>query len=158
MVLGQPLFVNMAKAFNDAGVEYILVGGIAVIAHGHNRTTGDVDVWVDNNDENILHLKIALQVLGYDLEGIQSAMEAYSKGGKLTIYLDDESEIPVELMPLYSTKISFKEAWKSRIKFPFEGTEIHVVDLDTLIDMKIRAGREQDLRDVMVLKEKNNLK
>ena len=158
MVLGQPLFVNMARAFEAVGLKYILVGGIAVIAHGHNRTTGDVDIWVANDPENIDKLTKALRMLNYDDQDINAAMQAYSTGGKLTIYLDPDSEIPIELMPLYSTKISFQSAWEDRQRFPFEGVELSIVDLDTLLDMKIRAARPKDLSDVKALKEIHNLK
>ena len=33
-------------------MKYILVGGYAVIIHGYNRTTGDLDIWVERSAEN----------------------------------------------------------------------------------------------------------
>ncbi|MEX1311252.1 MAG: hypothetical protein AB1Z65_12585 [Candidatus Sulfomarinibacteraceae bacterium] len=35
-------FVPVLKALNDAGVRYLVVGGVAVVLHGHLRTTGDL--------------------------------------------------------------------------------------------------------------------
>lgn len=39
-------FRDFIKALNDNKVEYVLVGGMAVILHGYVRGTGDMDVWV----------------------------------------------------------------------------------------------------------------
>lgn len=40
-------FADFLNALQDCEVEYILVGGYAVIYHGYNRTTGELDVWVN---------------------------------------------------------------------------------------------------------------
>ena len=40
-------FRDFIQALNDNKVNYILVGGFAVIIHGHARVTGDMDVWVE---------------------------------------------------------------------------------------------------------------
>ena len=40
-------FRDFIKALNDHDVEYVLVGGMAVIIHGYVRGTGDMDVWVN---------------------------------------------------------------------------------------------------------------
>jgi hypothetical protein len=45
-------FSDFIVALNDNNVDYILVGGFAVILHGHSRVTGDMDIWVKR------HLKI----------------------------------------------------------------------------------------------------
>jgi hypothetical protein len=42
-------FQDFINALNGADVEYILVGGYAVILHGCIRNTGDKDIWVNNN-------------------------------------------------------------------------------------------------------------
>ena len=63
MVLLPESYETFLKAMNQSGVRYLVVGGFAVIAYGVDRTTGDMDVWVDNSDENILALKAALLAL-----------------------------------------------------------------------------------------------
>ena len=40
-------FRDFISALNNNSVKYILVGGFAVILHGHARVTGDMDVWID---------------------------------------------------------------------------------------------------------------
>lgn len=40
-------FEEILHAFNDSKVDYIIVGGYAVIFHGYGRTTGDLDIWIN---------------------------------------------------------------------------------------------------------------
>lgn len=40
-------FKKLIGLFNEHEVEYILVGGYAVILHGYVRTTGDLDLWLN---------------------------------------------------------------------------------------------------------------
>jgi hypothetical protein len=39
-------FADFINAFENNRVEYVLVGGLAVVLHGYNRTTGDMDILV----------------------------------------------------------------------------------------------------------------
>ena len=60
MALLEPLF----KALNDAGVRYVVVGGLAVVLHGHARLTVDVDLVVDLAGDQALKAINALVGLG----------------------------------------------------------------------------------------------
>lgn len=57
-------FQDFLEALNKAGVEYMLVGGYAVILHGYVRSTADMDVWVNKTKENYQTLKKAFQIFG----------------------------------------------------------------------------------------------
>ena len=52
-------FTDFIQTLNACNVEYILVGGYAVIYHGYNRTTGDLDIWVNPTSANYRKLSIA---------------------------------------------------------------------------------------------------
>ena len=45
-------FRNFLQALNNSNVEYLLVGGYAVILYGYSRTTGDMDIWVNRTSIN----------------------------------------------------------------------------------------------------------
>lgn len=47
-------------------VDFILIGGLAVIYHGYGRTTGDMDLWIKPTNENKHKLLNALSEAGYD--------------------------------------------------------------------------------------------
>lgn len=47
-----PDFRELLELLNKNEVEYLIVGGYAVIAHGYPRLTIDIDVWVKPSKEN----------------------------------------------------------------------------------------------------------
>lgn len=55
----------MVGALNAAGVRYVIVGGLAVMAHGYQRTTVDLDLVVQLVPQNLLTALEALASLGY---------------------------------------------------------------------------------------------
>ena len=51
-------------------VEYLVVGGFAVAAHGHPRATKDIDICPEPSDANLAHLAAALEELGAEPIGL----------------------------------------------------------------------------------------
>ena len=137
---------------NQSKVRYLVVGGFAVVVYGVERTTGDMDIWVDNSEENILALRKAFIMLDYNPTDVDAALKSYKAMGKLTMFLDER--FPIEMMPKYSSFITFDEAYARKMEVDFSGIPLCVVDLDTLIELKIRVGREKDLWDVKHLQER----
>lgn len=54
-------FKEFAELLRAHGVEYLLVGGYALAAHGHPRYTGDIDFWIAPEPANIERLLAALE-------------------------------------------------------------------------------------------------
>jgi len=63
-------FKDFLLALNTEKVKYILVGGYAVILHGYNRTTGDLDIWVERTKENFNRLVAAFKHFGLPTNAI----------------------------------------------------------------------------------------
>ena len=62
-------------ALNEGGVRYVVVGGLAVAAHGVVRATADLDIVVERSWENAAALADALRKLGgVDIEGSQHVL------------------------------------------------------------------------------------
>lgn len=57
-------FREFIQALNESDVEYVLVGGYAVVYHGYLRTTGDMDIWVNRTVENYHRLVSAFTCFG----------------------------------------------------------------------------------------------
>lgn len=55
--------LKICDALNRAGARYIVIGGIAMVLHGFNRGTEDIDLLVDRTVENIACLREALSIL-----------------------------------------------------------------------------------------------
>ncbi|NRF67394.1 hypothetical protein HLB44_10395 [Aquincola sp. S2] len=66
-------FKEFAELLNAEGVEYLVVGGYALAAHGHPRYTGDIDFWVRPTADNIGRLLRALQLFGFGSLGLGPA-------------------------------------------------------------------------------------
>ena len=49
-------FIDFLNFLNQNKVSYILVGGYAVVIRGYSRTTGDIDIWVEKNQENYINV------------------------------------------------------------------------------------------------------
>src|SRR5438034_1868205 len=53
------------RALNDAEVRYLIVGGLAVAAHGYVRATVDIDIVLNLERENVIRAMNALEQIGY---------------------------------------------------------------------------------------------
>ena len=60
-------FRDFIQALNKHDVQYMLVGGYAVILHGYRRVTGDMDSWVNRTKENYSKIKLAFTEFGLPL-------------------------------------------------------------------------------------------
>ncbi len=58
--------LRVIASFNDAGVEYVVVGGVALNLHGPVRATEDLDVFVRPDGTNIARLRQALHTVWDD--------------------------------------------------------------------------------------------
>lgn len=88
--------LRVVQSFNEAGVEYIVIGGVALNIHGLVRATEDLDVFVRPDEENIRRVRDALkavwndpdidQITAEDLLGDYPAIRYGPPEG--TLYLD----------------------------------------------------------------------
>jgi hypothetical protein len=138
-------FSDFLIALNEAKVDYILVGGYAVIYHGYNRTTGDMDVWVRPTKENFNKLKIAFQKFGLSL--FDMTEEKFLKTELYDVFSFGVPPVCIEIL----TKVKgldFEECFKSAIFQKFDDVDINIIDLIDLIKSKKSVGRYKDLDDI----------
>jgi hypothetical protein len=142
-------------ALADRGVDFVVIGGVAVQAHGYIRGTHDVDIVVQPRTLNLSRLSEALA----DLEA-----ELRTPG---TLRLSDPHQlrnaplIPVitRAGPLDVVNVehvaggprSYDALRDAAIEVPLRGRVIPVAGLSDLIRMKRAAGRQQDLMDIEAL-------
>lgn len=65
-------FKEFIQLLSSRNVEYLIVGGYALAAHGHPRYTGDIDIWLDRTDKNVSLVLDALREFGFGELGISS--------------------------------------------------------------------------------------
>lgn len=139
------------------GVDHLVIGGLAVVAHGHPRTTGDVDILAALNRTNLKRLAAALRELEARLAGMDAhllGIDVYDpavlgNGANFTLEtaaggLDFFSEVPGQA--------PYADLKRRAIAVDLgQGLTIRVVGLDDLIRMKAAAGRPEDLSDIAAL-------
>lgn len=55
---------RVLRALGEANVEYLVVGGVAVVLHGHLRTTADLDLVIRLEPDNVQRAMAQLTRLG----------------------------------------------------------------------------------------------
>jgi len=131
------------------GVEYMLVGGIAVGAHGHVRYTKDMDVWFRGTEENANRLIAALMDFGFEQMKVSPA-EFCKPRAMLIIGAEPNS---IELIN-FADGVDFDECYARRVDIPLGDVVASVIALDDLRRNKRAVGRLQDLADIEKLDEK----
>ncbi len=144
------LYKKVIQAFSECKVEYLIVGGFAVNFHGYNRTTVDLNIWINIAKSNLSNLNKALQTLGYEFE--MEAEDRLANGEMISFF---EDEYTVELMPRMniSQQTTFKEAFKRSDQRTIDGMNYSIIALTDLINEKAKSKRYKDLDDLSKLEE-----
>ena len=142
-----PDWIELCRLFNEHRVEYLLVGGQAVIAHGYPRLTKDMDLWIRPSIENGSRVLLALADFGTPLTDFDP--ERVTDPRTLLMLGRDPFRIGI-LTDIPG--INFDIAWAHRTSITLDGQTIPLISADDLIANKIASGRLQDLADVEALK------
>jgi len=148
----------IVRALNQAEVRYLIVGGLAVVAHGYVRFTADIDIVLDPEEAAMRRAVAALGTLGYRprapvpfeefADAARRALWASEKG--LTVFSAYSPEHAATEVDLFvETPFDFDRAYAgARSLEVAPGLVATFVGVADLIEMKRRAGRPQDLQDV----------
>ncbi len=131
------------QSLNENDVEYLLVGGYAVIHYGYPRLTIDMDIWINSSQDNAMKVYHSLEGFGYPMETINvndfSTPDLIFQIGRPPVRIDILTSVE---------GLSFDNAFKNRIKVKDKGTEINIIGLDDLKKNKKAVGRHKDLDDL----------
>ena len=134
--------ISLLAAFAAAKVEYAVVGGVAVNAHGYVRATNDLDIFIRPTLENALAAFKALGSLGVPLEGLQPS----------DLLNDEENlrfgpaEDHVDILPSIG-EMPFDLVWRNRVEAEVAGICVPFISKADLIENKRQVGRLRDLAD-----------
>lgn len=139
----EPEYLKLLRLFQEEGVDYLIIGDYAVIAHGHPRFTNDLDLLIRATAENGQRAVRALARFGYsngefepaDFTRIPAFMSfAAGKG-----WFDLMTAVP---------GIDFATSFARSLVMTVEGVALKFVDLASLRKNKEATGRPQDLLDL----------
>jgi hypothetical protein len=139
------------------GVDYVVIGGVAVQVHGHRRTTMDLDLTPNPDLENLRCLASALEELNArpldpTLEQAEipaTDLERLAVAAIVPPLVTRHGQIHILKEPKGAR--AFEQMRKAALVVEVDGVEIPIVSLDDLIRMKRAAGRPGDLEDIAVL-------
>jgi hypothetical protein len=151
----------VVQALNDAGVRYLVAGGVAVIAHGYLRLTHDLDLILDLHEANVRAALAALAGLGYRPlvpVPIEQFADAETRAGwirdkGLTVFsLHSPRHDTVAVDVFVEEPLDFERAYAGAARVEmFPALVVPVVAYDDLLTMKRQAGRDKDLLDIKYL-------
>lgn len=145
------ILLEICKAFNSEGVEYVLIGGWAVIIHGFPRMTNDIDFLIEGSEENIKKIKHALLKVFNDnaIEEIKARdVNEYS----VIRYISNEGVV-VDLMAKIGEITDYKGISEHIVRYQVLNTNIPILDVEGLIKLKDTV-RDKDRIDLEFLKSK----
>jgi hypothetical protein len=152
----QPLEAERIFALLDARqVDYVVVGGIAVQAHGHVRMTNDVDLIPSPTRENLERLAAVLlelraRVLDPGAEHLTIDADMLPRA---TMWQFSTSDGDIDVLHEVPGAAPFAQLRERALVIVLGGHPVPIAGRDDLISMKRASGRPVDLADVAVLTE-----
>jgi predicted nucleotidyltransferase len=135
----KPDFRDLLRLFNRHQVQYLIVGGYAVMKYTEPFYTKDLDIWVEPVAENAKQAYAALVEFG----ALMADLTVHDLTQPNIVFQFGMAPARVDIMTTIDA-VTFPEAWKNRVETHLSGIPIFVISLDDLIRNKETAGRDTD--------------
>lgn len=136
-------FRDILSALQNANVEFLVVGGFAMGAHGCSRMTKDIDLWIACDSANAQRVYQALRDFGAPLSGMTP--DDFTEQD--VVYQVGVAPIRVDILTSVES-LTFPEAYANKVEHTLFGVGVYVLSREDLIANKRSVGRTQDLADV----------
>ncbi|HWF19604.1 MAG TPA: nucleotidyl transferase AbiEii/AbiGii toxin family protein [Verrucomicrobiae bacterium] len=137
---------------SELGLQFLVIGGLAINAHGYERVTSDIDLLVRNEEREAW--KSLMASLGYS--------EHHEQGTFMQFTASEGTTWPVDLM--FVNQQTFSKMYPESIEVKMKGMEFRVPALEHILALKLHAlkythGKRElkDLLDVVWLAEINHI-
>ena len=140
---------RLARYFNEAGVEYAIIGGYALAAHGISRFTEDIDVLVNPSAANSRRWIVALSRLpdGAARE-LESAPDVFAAQKQYAIRVNDE--FTVDVLPSAAGR-TWDDLKGHITQVSIDDVSVKVLDLQGLLETK-QGLRPKDQADANAIR------
>lgn len=145
---------RMLRSLTEAGVDFVVIGGVAVILSGYGRATRDLDIVFAGDEAN-------LEALGGVLVELEATLRGISDD--IPFVADAQTLAGIQLLTL-ETSLGWLDVHRSVAgvrsyetlrrraeRVSLDGIPVLVASVDDLISMKSAAGRPVDLIDLEAL-------
>lgn len=155
------LFELVFRELNKAKVKYLVVGGVAVNLYGYVRFTGDLDLLIALDKENLSKIDKVMKKLKYS-EHLPVSIFALSDEKQVKSWIKEKNLKAYTFNPpknnllqidiIIEDSLKFKSYEKKKNVKAMGNLKIPVVSIEDIIKMKKKANREKDILDLKVIK------
>jgi predicted nucleotidyltransferase len=154
------MYEELLASLDQAGVRFVVVGGVAVVIQGFARLTVDLDLAIDLETSNVLRavetltargLRPLLPVKAADFADEEIRRDWVETKNVQVFSMRDERNPLVTVDIFARPPLPFEDLWSRADAVSLGGRSIRIASVDDLIAMKRQAGRAQDLIDISKL-------
>ncbi len=160
-------YERIFRELAERHIRYLVVGGIAVNIHGYSRATGDLDIMLSFESDNVKKFIELVKNLGFvpripvKIEELNDPekVERWKKEKHLKVFSIYNPKNEMENMDIMIENfIDFEDAFNNREVVSARDIEISVISIDDLIGLKKIAGRKRDELDIQALQKIKEIK
>ncbi len=149
-------FQRLVEALSERRVDYIIIGGVAMVLHGSSRTTQDFDICYERSPTNLQALAAALSPFHTTLRGAPAdlpfRLDAATLRSGLNFTLSTDLG-DIDLLGEVTGVGGFRELIDEAVWMDVYGQRVAVMGLGSLERAKRSAGRLKDLADLAEIAE-----
>jgi len=143
-------FLKILRALAREKVEYILIGGFAVILHGLARLTADIDIFIKPEADNLDHLKKALKKVFPNDREIDS-ISLQDLVDYAVVRFGTEADFYIDIVARIGEMFRYEDL-EHEVR-DVAGVPVRIATPETLFKMKKDTVRPEDKRDAWFLAE-----
>ena len=141
-------FRDVLAELLSARARFLVVGAHAVAVHGTPRATGDLDIWIDSDPDNVSRVWTAIVRFGVPVEALGVTTSDLEKPGMIV-----QIGFPPRRIDILTsvTGLAFEEAWTSHVTHGIDDLKVPFIGRNALLANKRASGRPKDLADIDAL-------
>jgi len=142
-------FLEIIDALEKEKVDYVLIGGFAMVLYGMPRATQDIDIFIKHREENIERLQKALFTVFNNKDVFEITFSEFQNYPVIR-YGADEGYY-VDILTSIGTTFSFDDLIIDELTV--EDHKIKIASVETLYKLKEKTLRAIDKSDLLFLKQ-----
>lgn len=133
---------TVCRFLNEEDIDYVLIGGVAVMVHGRPRSTMDIDFILQVSEEDLSVFTTFLKDKGFDANATE-IRQAFAKKSHASVFI--EGAFRLDLKGVYNALD--RRTLEDREPITLDDTAIAVAPPEHTIVAKLAFGSERDVED-----------
>ena len=147
----EPSFEKLLVLLAEGGIEFVLVGGVAVTLHGYVRLTEDVDILLEDSNDNVSQLLAVLADYGEGFARELSLADFTPEEGAIRI-VEEIEQCQIDIFTRMSG-LTYSDLNKDAEFFQLGDKSIQYASKAALIQLKSKSVREKAQMDARALRQ-----